>query len=144
MSVISYRPSDIKTEADVHRFLREYDKEHPPEDQFDRRLREAKKEASEAKEAEAARRQSAQQRTTWGAAVNGSLENARQRLALIGGTVLPAECRSDAKPATLTEAIGQVRHLHAPQRGQVRSVIEDRSPFAATRMQRIRLVHKLG
>jgi len=117
MSVISYRPSDIKTEADVHRFLREYDKEHPPEDHFDRRLRglrEAKKEASEAKEAEAARRQSAQQWSAWGAAVNRSLENAQQRLALIEGTALPAECRSDGKPATLTETIGQVRRLHAP------------------------------
>jgi hypothetical protein len=65
MTVITYRPGDIKTERDVHRFLSEYDREHPPEDHFDTRLRERRERAEEeakskqSKEAEAARRQRA-------------------------------------------------------------------------------------
>jgi hypothetical protein len=72
MTVITYRPGDIKTERDVHRFLSEYDREHPPEDHFDTRLRERRERAEEeakskqSKEAEAARRQRAQHPPPWG------------------------------------------------------------------------------
>jgi hypothetical protein len=133
---LSYRPGDIKMEADVHLFFANTNKEHPPEDHFDRRVREREAEATKTKQVERAQK-TAQEGTAWARSVNESLGNAELRLNQIDEWLLPNPNRE--RPSPLLDAIGQVigakRKALRDEIGALRAEVEAKLAETAERLK---------